>query len=146
MPGHLNIKRGESIRDIKFRAWDNNYNKMVQPYLTGMWKLFVTFDGIVGGYEDNDEYEECAIYSDRFTLMQFTGITDQNGVEIYEGDIVTNYHGDIQVVEYSGCQWTTKLIKRKTSWWPAQYLHCEYMKWVVLGNIHENPHLLQMDA
>lgn len=76
-------------------------------------------------------------------IMQMSEIVDIHMVEIYEGDIITNYHGDIQVVEYSGCQWDARLIKRKTSFWPAQYLYCEYMMWEVVGNIHDNPEMIQ---
>ncbi len=72
------------------------------------------------------------------SIGEYTGLKDSNGAKIYEGDIITNYHGDIQVVEYSGCQWSARLIKRKTSFWPAQYLHSEYMVWEVIGNTYDN--------
>lgn len=64
------------MREIKFRAWDKN--------------LFVMrFNASKVGsaiYWDNGE--SFAAFGDEYILMQFTGLVDKNGKEIYEGDIV----------------------------------------------------------
>ena len=60
-------------REIKFRAW--NGEQMVSPD-------YITRDGI--GYWREDS---IPCYSE--DLMQFTGLRDKNGIDIYEGDIVT---------------------------------------------------------
>ena len=57
------------MREIKFRAWDNQLKKM--------------FEDI----EYHGKYK-CNEGEEIFVVMQFTGLKDKNGKEIYEGDIV----------------------------------------------------------
>jgi len=62
------------MREIKFRAWDNMYQKIVTfPSLAELFKNYET------------EYK-------RFELMQYTGLKDMDSTEIYEGDIVKEFH------------------------------------------------------
>lgn len=123
-------------REIKFRAW--NEGKMVdllaitplaldanmntQLALKGMSGLFLPFGGSI-------------------ELMQFTGLKDKNGKEIYEGDIVSHSMNDytipLSVVSFkdgmfvfSDDEDTTELIESLD--------YCE-----VIGNIYENPELIQ---
>ncbi|RTK80093.1 YopX family protein, partial [Enterococcus faecalis] len=66
---------------LKFRAWDKNTNDMVDVKTIDLEK-----DGSIGCIVDyngiNLDMTECII-------MQSTGIKDKNGVEIFEGDIVS---------------------------------------------------------
>jgi uncharacterized phage protein (TIGR01671 family) len=65
------------MREIKFRAWDGrkmNYN----PFIS---------DGSDGG-ETSSVYINVAIACNDEELMQYTGLKDKNGKEIYEGDII----------------------------------------------------------
>ena len=61
------------MRKIKFRAWNNVLNKMYS------WNEFL---------DTNMKQTFIAPESTAMILMQYTGLKDKNGKEIYEGDIV----------------------------------------------------------
>jgi uncharacterized phage protein (TIGR01671 family) len=67
-----------TMRDFKFRAWDNQKKVMVE-----VWGLGV---GDLKSITTPDAYETKI--EDRYSIMQYIGIKDRNGKEIYEGDIV----------------------------------------------------------
>lgn len=73
------------MREIKFRAWDGN--QMFVPAIRH------------SGYDLNELLQSFG--DDGLKLMQYTGLKDKNGVEIYEGDILqressinSDYHGE----------------------------------------------------
>ena len=106
------------MREIKFRAWNKEDKKM-------RYNVEYMF-GFSGGFPYYD-----------YILMQYTGIKDKNGVEIYEGDIL-KLHSGVGKVEYEcGQFWVIPQIDMMNNIYHATSCGAE-----VIGNIHENPELL----
>jgi uncharacterized phage protein (TIGR01671 family) len=126
------------MRDIKFRAWLPNLNKMsydVTLYANG-WIESVTDDGGQWKHPPNGA-----------DVMQYTGLKDENGLDIYEGDIVKGkrFAGKGEFKRFIG-----KVVYRRVSFqidgvgqyegFTGEELHGNFE---VLGNIYENPELIK---
>lgn len=124
------------MRDLKFRAWDDEHN-------TGMFYPLEWFFGNVV------KAKHPAGKTIRVIPMQYTGLKDRNGKEIYEGDLFGESNSDgVEVfgevyfdtdfagfcVKYPNGGWTTlgeHLLEKRN--------HRE-----VIGNIYEHKHLLEV--
>lgn len=128
-------------RQIKFRAWDKEKGKMRFPGNSeGMDGLFIYFSGEIGSIDFN--CPDGGIGGFDGILMQYTGLTDKNGKEIYEGDIVRGiYYGepDQQPVLWWKCGWYAGYNN-------AQRMRLTSLDAVsaaeVIGNIYEHPDFL----
>ena len=123
----------------KFRAWHKTEKKMLVDALHG-----ITFGDSVSAWEvmkDGGSY--IVDYElDDVDLMQSTGLKDKNGVEIFEGDIVDYGDGSkAQIVwdnEEAGFrkEWNDGTLGLKLS-------KVDLELFEIIGNIHENPDLLE---
>lgn len=125
------------MREIKFRAWD-----LADHSKWGDHKGMVFFDiyskpDFIGNTFCRAESDR---FEDRFEIMQFTGLYDRNGVEIYEGDIVESddmLPSEVCFDESGFCF--------SFGDWPI----CDYLvmnderSLKVIGNIHQDPELLK---
>lgn len=125
------------MRPIKFRAFLKKKNEILDvDKIDLFWeKVFIREEV----YDDIDYIEY--LFSD-VELMQFTGLYDKNGKEIYEGDILKgNFHTPIQVY-FSNGQFKANVIgkdKQGELTWHGDLLG----RTEIIGNIHENPELLE---
>ena len=110
-------------REIKFRAWDNKISKISKPFSFGHILNFCDKNGI-GHMKSPDDYHK---------IMQFTGLKDKNGKEIYEGDILKGVSGNHAVLFKLSGGWVTDT---NLPLWA-------FANPVVIGNIYENPELLE---
>ncbi|KAF6564516.1 hypothetical protein G9G63_10260 [Paenibacillus sp. EKM202P] len=131
-------------RPIKFRAWDvfvkeMDYEVTIDP--EGKVAAFNPLDGqYVRGFSDDEK-----------VIMQYTGLKDRNGKEIYEGDVIPPDYAlrqnEVAIICYDSNQARFKAVPLSLykanagngGWTGFEVTrHCS-----IIGNIYENPSLLE---
>lgn len=134
------------MREIKFRAWDSFNNRMIQN--DRILKIcFVRNNHIPNlivysnrNIENHTEIRENdKQYCNEFELMQYTGLKDKNGKEIYEGDIISRGKYNFEVVWNERKGWYG--IDDFDNGLTVLAQHLDYVE--VIGNIYENLELLK---
>jgi hypothetical protein len=115
------------MRIIKFRAWDSLNNKMTPVIDVSQSRQYWEFDWL-GQYD--------------FPIMQYTGLKDKNGKEIYEGDILKE-----TTQGYPSSNFDSEEIWSFTDMRELWHRLDPVVGWghnevEVIGNIYQNPELL----
>ena len=134
------------MREIKFRAWDKNTNTMYEniSILPSMECIAINVD------YDHDFQEYCidesyVVELKDVELLEYTGLKDKNGVEIYEGDIVETTRALNHIIG---------IVTMIKGCWYIQDGEDSYYRLIprfgkvenkVIGNIYENKELLEED-
>ena len=139
------------MRPIKFRAWNKHSKKMFNVLEVWFKENTTHPNGPVGALIDTSPYAVFCEF-DVLELMQFTGLHDKNGKEIWEGDILSGPAFNYRVVFHAGGFCALKILPvldqikegdEKILWYmPYSIENLGYGK-EVLGNIYENPELLK---
>jgi len=120
------------MREIKFRAWDTSKKQMFNV---------ICLDFKEHGYID----EEIGWHKDFIChLMQYTGLKDKNGKEIYEGDIVKGWiydEYDEEKDKYDKVFWHDEYCGFYIDY-IEEYRLYELRDAEIIGNIYENPELI----
>ncbi len=125
-------------RKLKFRVWNRKKEEMLKPF-----HLLQYMDA-----SERYQQEMCDAYGEDVVLMQYTGLKDKNGVEIYEGDVVkyvVNPHYEFENGKRTG---VVKFEDGRFTPLPG-HTHSDDLsdfendKFEVIGNIYENPNLLK---
>lgn len=141
------------MREIKFRAWEKNLKEIIPVNNINFERELINAES---AWRMFNEIE----------LMQFTGLTDKNDVEIYEGDILRVWQEDeyvpnrdsgggiidydreegfsqLGVVGFDGCSFDYKTAKTLAGRHEEVYAPVDWINnYEVIGNIYENAHLL----
>ena len=121
------------MREIKFRAWDKENEKMMKVSSLHLENKEISV-------KENETFHLFRMQD----LMQYTGLKDKNGKEIYEGDILFFRDENMKyVVVWQDAAFIIKSIEirkysEKMCWLDDTEICCE-----IVGNIYENKKLLE---
>jgi len=135
------------MREIKFRAWDKEEKFMLQD-------IHSMYDGSCNHKETEERYGwiscfDSFIDNDNYVVMQYTGLKNRNGTEIYEGDIIgfddcTSTESGYWEQQCTGVvEWCDETASFEVSNRLSAESYEVLDECLVIGNIYENPELLK---
>ncbi|BET14723.1 YopX family protein [Fusobacterium vincentii] len=122
------------MREIKFRAWIKELNEIREVEYINFWKKMISFPNkFCKEYYLNADFDEIE-------LMQYTGLKDIRGKEIYEGDIVTLHNSRYKVIFNTE---EARFVLRDDEFeMNIPFTNNNNERMEIIGNIYENPELL----
>lgn len=130
----------------RYRAWDSVEKKFVEHF-------FITENGLICNMEKptSDRKLIIPIEKSELNLMQSTGLFDKNGKEIFEGDVISTYTDNLVIKRDNLLGFYVEVDEKRNHF--AETVDIEYLDLFakdfevaveVLGNIYENPELLEV--
>jgi uncharacterized phage protein (TIGR01671 family) len=120
------------MREIKFRAWNKKLETMADSD---------NFKGALGSMLMATNYQGA----EQFIFMQFTGLHDKNGKEIYEGDIIRDAFGNkTGIVSYNRYSASYEIYDYEGIHLFTDNNSIQFFE--VIGNRFENPELLKEEV
>lgn len=130
------------MRDIKFRIWDTENKEMLKVQELDFEPTFYGGRIAIRPDQYNDYFD-----TEDMILMQYTGLHDKNGKEIYEGDIIQYEDITKGLVRYSEKYAQYVLVNTgtvKDEFEPLGDYNMEVFE--IIGNEYDNPDLLEKGA
>lgn len=125
------------MREIKFRIWDKENKKMIHNSGSSTGDFWYPW-----GFQMRSKYNDENSHSSDCEMMQYTGLKDKNGKEIYEGDVLKVEHYNCEIIWHHGAYY----YKDSKNKWSTQIYYCTGVchpsECEVIGNIYQNPKLL----
>lgn len=129
------------MREIKFRAWDNDKKSMFIPHINASFNT--------GLHDLNIIFEK---FGTEYSFMQYSGLKDKNGKEIFEGDVISCpplFKGDKSYFQITFGEVTVQGLQHWAWLCQSRVLQKSLLdqsiieNGEVIGNVYENPELMQ---
>ena len=127
------------MKELKFRVWD----KERETFLNN---VFIGSDGTLYQFSKDTIFGTAITFldSENKKILQYTGLHDKNGKEIFEGDII-KIKDETYRITWNGCfsSFDMTNIDKTKQYKDLYILNRDYQKSEIVGNIYQNRELLE---